>query len=143
MLSRLVARVRSWSGLALTSIFYRWHVSARRRRRRVNFGYREIAAASRRQIQHFGRLPSGVVAAVGITVVVVVGFVVGGGGVVVAVVVVVVGVVVVIGGVVIVAFGGIVFVIGVVVVAVGGKGSRDCIVVWGGGQVDGTLCLNR
>ena len=140
MLSRLVARVRSWSGLALTSIFYRWHVSARRRR--VNFGYREIAAASRRQIQHFGRLPSGVVAAVGI-VVVVVGFVVGGGGVVVAVVVVVVGVVVVIGGVVIVAFGGIVFVIGVVVVAVGGKGSRDCIVVWGGGQVDGTLCLNR
>ena len=135
MLSRLVARVRSWSGLALTSIFYRWHVSARRRRRRVNFGYREIAAASRRQIQHFGRLPSGVV--------VVVGFVVGGGGVVVAVVVVVVGVVVVIGGVVIVAFGGIVFVIGVVVVAVGGKGSRDCIVVWGGGQVDGTLCLNR
>ena len=142
MLSRLVARVRSWSGLALTSIFYRWHVSARRRRRRVNFGYREIAAASRRQIQHFGRLPSGVVAAVGI-VVVVVGFVVGGGGVVVAVVVVVVGVVVVIGGVVIVAFGGIVFVIGVVVVAVGGKGSRDCIVVWGGGQVDGTLCLNR
>lgn len=142
MLSRLVARVRSWFGLALTSIFYRWHVSARRRRRRVNFGYREIAAASRRQIQHFGRLPSGVVAAVGI-VVVVVGFVVGGGGVVVAVVVVVVGVVVVIGGVVIVAFGGIVFVIGVVVVAVGGKGSRDCIVVWGGGQVDGTLCLNR
>ena len=142
MLSRLLARVRSWSGLALTSIFYRWHVSARRRRRRVNFGYREIAAASRRQIQHFGRLPSGVVAAVGI-VVVVVGFVVGGGGVVVAVVVVVVGVVVVIGGVVIVAFGGIVFVIGVVVVAVGGKGSRDCIVVWGGGQVDGTLCLNR
>ena len=142
MLSRLVARVRSWSGLALTSIFYRWHVSARRRRRRVNFGYREIAAASRRQIQHFGRLPSGVVAAVGI-VVVVVGFVVGGGGVVVAVVVVVVGVVVVIGGVVIVAFSGIVFVIGVVVVAVGGKGSRDCIVVWGGGQVDGTLCLNR